>query len=449
MSEEEGGVPGPQHPSGNARQPGRRAASRRGRTAFVDSSLRGIALVVFALAGGCNGPFGPSSDDAPPAQITELPRNLTSGELASIHASNRFGFELLREVADDDRTGNLFLSPLSASMALGMTLNGADGATFDAMRAALRLDELPESEINASYEGLLDLLSELDPHVELAVGNAVWHRADMTVREAFRERVERHFGARVEELDFSDPDAVGIMNAWSRDVTRGRIDEIIDSPIPGNIVAFVMNAVYFKAGWTEPFDPERTRLEPFHRPDGSNAPVEFMVRDDTVSYYRGEDYDAVDLLYAGGAFSMTVVVPREGETDLAGLIEGLDLEGWNEMVSGLRTNRVQLWLPRFELEWEGILNDPLKALGMGVAFQPGADFSRMFESGSPWIDEVKQKSFIRVDEEGTEAAAVTSVAMATSLPRQLRADRPFLFALRERYSGTILFLGSLSDPPPP
>jgi serine protease inhibitor len=406
-----------------------------------------LPLAVAAAAAGCDTIFGPSGDLPPKiVPITELPRSLTAAEIAAIGASNDFGFDLLREVSGEDPAASVFLSPFSASMALGMTMNGADGETFDAMRSTLRFGSLAEDEINESYRGLLDLLVELDPGVEIAVGNSVWHRLEVALRESFRERVEAYFDARVEGLDFSAPDAADIINEWVSDATRGRIEEMIEPPIPGNIVAYLMNAVYFKASWTEPFDPDHTREAPFHLPDGSTETVELMTRHDTLRYHGTDRFDAVDLPYSGGAFSMTVVVPREG-IGVHDLLAELEAAAWDELTESFRTTPAQVWLPRFELEWEAVLNDALRRMGMGVAFQGGADFSRMFESVDAWIDEVKQKTFVRVDEEGTEAAAATSVAMATSLPPQVRADRPFLFALRERHSGTILFLGVIVEAP--
>ena len=406
-----------------------------------------FAALFVAVLPGCEFITGPGDDPSPPVQITELPRDLTTAEVEAIHASNAFGFDLLGQVLDQEPGSTVFLSPFSASMALGMTLNGADRHTFDEMRTALRFGNLSEVEINASYRDLLELLTGLDPDVELAVGNSIWHRQELALRSSFRERVESHFGARVQGLDFSAPGAAGTINDWVRDATRNRIEEIVDDPIDPNVIAYLINAVYFNAGWRETFDPDLTRTESFHPVDGGPEPVQMMIRDDTLRYAQEESYQAVDLPYAGGAFAMTVVVPTE-DSSIHRLIQEMDADRWNGITDRLATTRVQLWLPRFELEWEGVLNDPLAAMGMPGAFQPGADFSRMFEATDPWIDEVKQKSFVRVDEEGTEAAAVTSVSMATSMPPLVRADRPFLFAIRERLSGTILFVGAVLETPP-
>ncbi|MEX0843147.1 MAG: serpin family protein [Gemmatimonadota bacterium] len=409
---------------------------------------RPLLVILLLVATSCDpsAGVGPDPSGTAPDPIFQLPRDLTPAELQVIESSNEFGFDLLREVAEGNRAATVFLSPFSASMALGMTLNGADGATFDAMRETLRFGDLEEEEINSSYAGLLELLGDLDPEVETTVANAIWHRQGTTLREDFRDRVEETFGARIEDLDFSAPDAADIINDWVSGATGGRIDKMVTPPIPGNVVAYLMNAIYFKAGWTVPFDPELTSSAPFRLKDGSTENVEMMMRDDTIPYFGTDRYDAVDLPYGGQAYSMTVVVPREG-VDVHDLVEELDAEGWGALTAGFTTIRIQLSLPRFEIEWEGALNDALVAMGMGPAFGPGANFSRMFEGTGAWIDEVKQKSFVRVDEEGTEAAAVTSVVMVESAPPQVRADRPFLFVIRERLSDTILFMGLIVEAP--
>jgi serpin B len=190
-----------------------------------------------------------------------------------------------------------------------MTMNGASGTTFEAMRNTLRFGALSEEEINASYRSLLELLTELDPQVEIAVGNSVWHRAALTLREDFRERVEEYFGARVEGLNFGAPGAAETINGWVSQATRNRIEEIVTPPIPGNVIAYLINAVYFKGGWTVPFNPELTRAGDFHLLDGTTERAEFMMRDDTVRYFQTDRYAAVDLPYAGQAFSATIVAP--------------------------------------------------------------------------------------------------------------------------------------------
>ena len=407
-----------------------------------------ILLFLIPLS-GCDTLLGPGDDgdgDAPP-QITELPRELSPGEIGVLRASNRFGLDLLATILDDAPEETHFLSPLSAHLALGMTMNGADGETFEAMRHALRFGDLTEEEINTSYETLIELLDDLDPAVSFQLANAIWYREGLTPREGFVTRVEDHFGAAVRGLDFGDPGAPGVINDWVAEATNDRIDEIAPDPMPANAVAFLLNAIHFEADWTLQFDPDDTHDAPFHLADGGTETIRLMEQRENFPFHQADSYRAVELPYGGQAYAMTVVVPR-GDHTLSEVLTHLAGGGWDELVAGLSEVELRVLLPRFELEWERTLNDDLTAMGMGIAFNPGAQFTRMFEDSAPWIDEVRQKSFVRVDEEGTEAAAVTSVGMVDSAPPEVRADRPFIFAIRERLSGATLFLGAVVEAPP-
>ncbi|MCY3809048.1 MAG: serpin family protein [Gemmatimonadetes bacterium] len=396
-----------------------------------------VALLLLSSA-GC-GLFGPDVEE-----ITELPRPLTAGEIEVIRASNRFAFDLLAQANRADE--NLFLSPLSASMALGMTMNGADGETWDQMRDVLGFGNLAEEEINSSYKSLVELLVGLDPTVETAIGNSVWTRSGFPVYPDFLNAVREDFDAEAVELDFRSPSALKRINEWVRDATRGRIEDIVDV-IPANAVMYLLNAIYFKGSWTLPFDPSHTRTEPFHLDDGSTQNVPLMALDGTLSYQSNSRFQAVDLPYGGRAFAMTVLLPRQG-VSVDTLAATLDAGEWEDIADGFSDARMQLFLPRFRMSYERTLNGDLAALGMVDAFDPArADLTRLSPVEPLYISEVKQKSWVDVNEEGTEAAAVTSVVVVTSQPPEFRADRPFLFFIRERLSGTILFAGKFASPP--
>lgn len=407
-----------------------------------------LALLGVLALGACDPPTEPGIDG--------LPRDLSAAEREVLRASNDFGFRLLAGVvAEEDPDANLFLSPLSASMALGMTMNGASGETFEAMRETLGFTGLERAAIDDSYRDLIDLLRELDPRVEFSIGNSIWHRDDFRMEDEFLEDVREHFDAEVAGLDFSEDAAAETINDWVEAATEGRIPEIVEAPIDPLTVAFLINAIYFDGTWTTQFDPEATEREPFHAADGSTAPVEMMSLEDTLAYAGTEVYQVVDLPYGGEAFSMTVVLPREGVA-LDSLVTSLDPASWSDLLSDVEpTASVRLELPKFRLEYEKSLKDVLKALGMEVAFTPSeADFTRMHRDARRLelhISEVKQKTFVEVDEVGTEAAAVTSVDISTTSAGPatpvMRVDRPFLFALRERHSGTILFIGTVVRSP--
>lgn len=391
-----------------------------------------------ALAAAC------ASSPSGPEPIDRLPRDLTPQETAVLQASNRFAFDLFGALAAETPGENVFVSPLSASMALGMTANGAAGGTWAAMAGVLGFEGLSVEEMDRAFRGLIDLLVGLDPAVETLIANAIWHRTGFELRDSFEEAVRSHFDAEVAGLDFASPEALGVVNGWASDQTRGRIPKMLDEIDPAWVL-ILMNAVYFKGLWTEPFDPEATAPGEFRLPGGSTRTVSFMHQ--MVEKFPGVGtgtYTAAELPYGGGAFAMVVVVPNEGHT-LEELVAGLDAAAWDALVAGFGDPAFHVVMPRFELEYEADLVGVLTDLGMGIAFTPAADFSNL--SDSPfWIDIVKQKTFLKVDEEGTEAAAVTVVAGPTSLPPTVIADRPFLIAIRERLSGAILFIGQVTDP---
>ncbi|MSR19996.1 MAG: serpin family protein [Gemmatimonadetes bacterium] len=402
------------------------------------SSLLAAALVVAA----CSDAVGPGVE-----QITELPRALTTSEQAVIAASNVFGLDLAARVAAADTRPNVVLSPLSASMALGMTLNGADGATFDAMRGALGFGSLTQAEINASYRGLIDLLTDLDPNVRFEIANAIWANEGVPFHQAFFDAVAAAFDASSESRDFADPATLAAINAWVEGHTDGLIDTIVEQLDPA-LVMLLVNAIYFDGAWTTQFDPQDTRTQSFTRENASTVNVDMMSFTDVeMPVGFGATYAAVELPYGGQAFSMVLVLPHPG-TSARDFLATLDAGAWDALTAGLAPRDLDLLsIPKFTLTYDAFLNDALQAMGMDPAFKPGADFTRMSPIGDQLcIDFVRQKTFIEVDERGTRAAAVTAVGVGRVSFNGFVADRPFVFAIRERLSGTILFVGLVGDP---
>lgn len=415
------------------------------------------ALLLLALlpVTACDGPLGPDPGGDDP--IESLPRSLTDAEQRTIEASNRFGFRLMDELYAEEPGTNHFISPLSASMALGMALNGADGRTYDAMRSALGFGDTELAAINESYAGLIELLRGLDPRVEFLLANSVWLQTGWPFLAEYEDRVTGAFDARVENVDFRDPATADAINSWVAEGTNGKIEELVTPAMIRELVALLANTVYFKGEWTDRFDESETSDAEFRRADGSTVTVPMMSTEmEGVGRARTEGYRAADLPYGGEAFSMTVVLPAEG-TSLDSLVAAMDAGEWRALVEQFGDGgEVRVEMPRFELEYEALLNRPLVRMGMGPAFSTdSADFSRMAETPACtsgvdpclYIDWVKQKSYVQVNEEGTEAAAATGVGIgATSGPTTFRVDRPFLFAIRERLSGTVLFVGVVEDP---
>jgi serine protease inhibitor len=409
------------------------------------------AALLLGVAAACGDASGPPSA---PAIISQLPRQLSAGEQAIIAAGNTFGFDLLRELNATRADSNIFISPLSASMALGMTLNGASGETFDEMRSTLALDERPLDEINASYASLITLLRGLDRQVDFRLANAIWFEDTFAsaIAPSFLTTTKTHFDATVQGLDFSSPQALTTINDWVKQSTSGKIEKMLDE-IDSDVVMYLMNAIYFKGSWREAFERAKTSNQPFAVRGGSIASspsVPTMFGKVSLRHGRMGNVDVVELPYGGDAFVMTILLPDEGR-NVNDVVSSLDVAQWTSATGSLAAPRdLDIYLPRVKMSLEYPLNESLQRLGMPSAFQPyQADFSRLSPSRGRelYIDEVRQKTFVDVNEEGTEAAAVTSVGIVpVSLPPTIRVDRPYVFALRERISGTILFLGKVVDP---
>jgi len=405
--------------------------------------LSTIALVL--LTAGCGkDPVGP------PPRITALPRALTSQEQHLIQADNRFAIKLLKQATADTRDTlvNLFVSPLSVATALAMTYNGAAGTTEDSMRATLELDGMSVAEVNESYRNLIKLLRELDPHVRFQIANSIWYMQGYTVEQPFLDANRDYYDAQVTALDFSSPTAPATINAWVNQQTHGIIDRIVDV-IPDGMRLYLIDAIYFKGDWTEQFDPHLTQPRAFRLPDGATVNVPTMTHGHEAEVrvtYR-PDATIVDLPYGGAAFSMTIVLPRD-TSSADHLVDALTPEQWNEWTAGLQGTQAEIFLPKFKLTNDLNMIPSLAGLGMGIAFDPArADFTRIHAPSELYITEVKHKTYVDVNEEGTVAAAVTSVGVGlTSAPPSIAIDRPFIFALRENLSGTILFMGVIRHP---
>ena len=382
-------------------------------------------------------------------------RPLTELEKSLVQRSSAFGFQLLRTVNQTETDKDVFISPLSVSMALGMTLNGANGTTEEAMRSTLGFSGMTQEEINTTYHGLMDLLRNLDPKVQFKIANSIWYRLGLSVEQDFIKTNQRYFEATVTGLNFSSPDASKTINSWVDASTNGKIKEIVSDPIPSDIVMYLINAIYFKGTWTYQFDASKTSDAPFYLPTGATTQSKLMQLRGTLPYAENAAYQAIELPYGDSLFSMIVVLPKPGQS-VEAFVNDLTDNSWNTLKDGLYTQLGTIFLPKFKLEFEKSLNDALKALGMEIAFDPGrADFRRVsqqvYDMGERlYISKVKHKTFVQVDEEGTEAAAVTSVEVGvTSVgPREfvMRVDRPFFFVITERHSGTLLFVGKIVEP---
>lgn len=404
-------------------------------------SLISLASTLLLLAAGC-------SDMGVEQSRREL-RSLTQTERKLVRANGNFWLKLLKETnsQETDRNKNIFISPLSVSTALCMTLNGARGETFDSMQTALTLEGLSLTEINEASRSLTELLTNADSKVLFRSANSIWYRADFTVEQDFIDRNRTYYDAAVTALDFRSPDAVVTINDWVRAKTNGRIQEIVASPIPEHMVMYLINAIYFKGVWKYKFDPTQTRDDIFRVTTQTNVPCKMMTQKSVFGYYFSDEFQAVDLQYGDGHFSMTVLLPSVNR-DINAFLQSLTPELWNRAVSNLQELEIILSIPKFKFEYDLNLKPILEALGMAVAFDPyRANFTGINADGRLFISEAKHKTFVEVNEEGTEAAAATSIGIGiVSAPPVVRVDRPFVFVIREKSSGAILFVGKVMRP---
>ena len=408
---------------------------------FFARQLSCILIVALAACGG-NSPTTPTG--ATPA-LTALPRDLTSAERNVLGASNAFSFALWKRVNLAQKDSNVFVSPLSASFSLGMALTGTANQTFDDMRAALQFGTASLADIDAGYKSLIALLTSLDKTVTMEIANSIWYRNTFPFNQSFLDDGTNYFGATIKPLDFANVDAsLSAINGWVNTQTKGKIPTIIDKIEPENVM-FLINAIYFKGSWRERFNPALTQDGTFHAVGGDQT-VRLMNRHAKMLYAETATYQAVDLPYGDSAFTMTVVLPKTGTT-VESLAASLDAASWQTLTSSLHTGDIDLVLPKVRMSWTRGLIPDLKGLGMLVPFADGADFTRMSTRGRElYISSVRQKTFVDINEEGTEAAAVTSTGISlTSAPitTVMRVDRPFVFVIRERLSGTVLFMGKV------
>ena len=395
------------------------------------------ALALVLLGAGC------SQEIVDP----EFDYNLKSARV--IETNNEFGLKLLKSVLDREDRANVMISPTSVSIALGMAYNGGEGATRAAFEEVLDYEGLSREEINEITRELIHVLVTNVEGNLLEIANSMWYDEGFPVIPEFIELNSHFFDAEVRELDFRGSEAVNTINQWVSSQTHGKIDEIIDSIDPA-VMMILINAIYFNCVWETEFDPDDTRDTNFYNEDGSLfGQVDMMQLESTFRVANEESFRAIELPYKNGKFSMYLFLPNEGNSvdQLAREVDGTIWKSWMDSFS--EQEEFTVHMPRFEFEFDRSLGDDLKALGLDIAFDPQeADFSGI-SSIALYIADVIHKTYIKVNEEGTEAAAVTAVVMeVTSIEpmRELRFDRPFLFAITENSSHSILFAGKVAEP---
>lgn len=390
-------------------------------------------------------------------QITDENENKTidldkkSAQL--VEADNRFGLEIFQKInaeADDD---NIMISPLSISVALAMIYNGADGETKSEMEKVLHLNGLTAEEINASYKMLIAALQSLDEDVFFEIANSVFYADDFSVKQPFLNANINSYDAKIEALDFSAPKAVNTINNWVADKTRDKIQQIVDKLNPYDKMV-LLNAVYFNGTWSTSFDEEGTRMDMFYKTEDTSFEVPMMNKEDELDYFYNPLVKAIRMPYGTGQYNMVVLLPA-GENSSQDVIDELSVENWKSWMAAFEPHdKVVVTMPRFKFEFKTELKKLLAELGMPQAFNPGlSDFTKIADVNDLYISSVLHKSFIDVNETGTEAAAVTSVTVGvTSInPDEnqkihFTVNRPFVFAVTEKDTDAILFMGEVTHP---
>jgi serpin B len=373
---------------------------------------------------------------------------VSSGSLAEGY--NAFGIGLFTREVSSRGGDNVFVSPVSVALCLGMAYNGAGGSTASEMAALLGAAGTDITAFDSANGTLIAGLSETGAGITLSIANSLWLREGFPFRKEFVSRTEKYFGAGVFKLSTARE-----INLWVEERTARMIPSIIDSVDPAD-VAILVNAIYFKGEWAVEFDLEDTAEMPFHSPGGDKT-VQMMKRTGDLLCHENELFQAVRLPYgkadAGGGTSMIVLLPTAGRT-LDALMDKLTPESWSAWSSSLSKRDGTIELPRFRAEYFSKLNTTLSAMGMKEAFRQSADFSNLCECGpgDVYISDVFHKAVVEVNEKGTEAAAATSVtirltsAMPAVDPFHMVVDRPFLIAVVDDDTGLILFMGAISDP---
>ncbi len=388
----------------------------------------------------------PSEDIEP--NIPEL-SPLQRIELNTVQGGNDFSFELFnRVVQSEPNNTNVFISPFSVSMALAMTSNGANAELRAKMAAILGFPDLSQAEVNSAYKSLENRVKQMDNRVRFDNANAVWYRNGLVVKNSFKEAVFDYYNAAVMGEDFQNPQTVNKINNWVSNKTQGKIPSIIDQINPEHVM-FLINALYFKADWKVPFDEKETQNREFQLASSETIQVPTMkTKSAKYRYLSHQEVELVDIPYGNGQFSMTVLMPNAG-VSLNSFTESLSINALNNWLNAAAEVGYELYLPKFKVVYEISLNDVLTEMGLGKAFSGrNGGFSEIFEDDNLYIiNEVKHKTFVEVNEQGTEAAAVTSVGVGvTSLPPSVRVNRPFVYVIREKHTDAILFIGKMENP---
>ncbi len=394
-------------------------------------------LFILAVIGCTNDGVGPVNEVHP----VTIPQNVADG-------TTKFAFDFFQHIqGTQPASENLFVSPLSLHMALGMLLNGAETESAQEILKSLQMEGVNLADLNKAYKTLVDELPVADSQVKLGLANSVWYRNDFQVETSFLDVLKQSFDADVTGLPFNEA-AKDKINQWASDKTNGKIKKVIEH-ISADHVMFLLNALYFKGDWANKFDSKNTLDTPFKLESGTDKAVKMMFKEASFKVADGSNYKAVQLPYANGQFNMTLLIPQ-GQNTVGQVVSGLTASDWNDLQhTRLAARNVNVGLPRFTMTYSANLNETLKNMGIKKIFTSAAELGKIRKGGNLMVDFVKQDTFLGIDEQGTEAAAVTTIGIVeTSLPviPQYICNRPFVLVISEKTSNTILFMGRIMNP---
>jgi len=408
----------------------------------MNKILKNVLFVPVLLTGTL---LGCTDDGVTPGNNTnpvEIPENIANG-------TTDFAFSFFRNIQETQPVNdNLFVSPLSLHMALGMLLNGAENETANEILKTLKMEGISISDLNKAYKTLLEELPVADSKVSLGLANSVWYRNDFQVETDFKNLLNSSFDAEVTGLPFNDA-AKEKINKWASDKTNGKIKKVIDQIKPEQVM-FLLNALYFKGDWKTQFDPNKTLDASFKLENASDKMVKMMYAKSKFKVSSGSKYNAIQLPYANGQFNVTLIIPQ-GQNTIGSVMSGFTPQEWNTLQSsGLAEKEVQAGLPRFTLDYDADLNSTLEKMGITRVFTDAAELGKINKTADLFVDFVKQNTYLGIDEKGTEAAAVTTVGIGVTSagPEEQKfiCDRPFGLVISEKTSNTILFMGRIMNP---
>jgi serpin B len=381
------------------------------------------------------------------ASITIVSAQDTTAMHKLTTANNDFGFRIFSQLTGNDPHDNIFISAPSITIALDMVYNGAAGATKNAMAKTLGIQDMQLDQLNQGNKSLNNQLKKTDPKVILNISNSLWGKSGITFKSDFLDRNKKYYDAEISTLNFEDPSSVNTINNWVNDKTNGKITQIIDQLDPSMILMLV-NAIYFKGKWTLEFDKKETHEAPFYLLDSTKKTVPMMTQSDRYLYFENDNLQAIRLPYGEGKMSMYIFLPKE-RLGLKDFLANLNQETWAQMLDEFQFKKGDISIPRFKLDYSITLNEALEKLGL-MNFFKDADFSGISKEPS-FVSGVLHKTYLEVNEEGSEAAAVTSVVVATAVanepePFTMIVDRPFFCTIRDNETGSILFMGAVVEP---